>query len=80
MNKKQLIEALATATDDTIILVSSDAEGNSYSSLEYVGSMLIPQVYSGGETEDIFSEEDVILDYEDEESSEMFKPVVVLYP
>jgi hypothetical protein len=40
MNKKELIDALKDIPDNTIIVLSKDSEGNSYSPLANVESMM----------------------------------------
>lgn len=76
MNKKQLLETLAHFPDEIEILVSSDSEGNEFSSLEFVDSMLTLKSYTGGATEEIFSAEDL----DDTEDTDNLKEVLILWP
>jgi hypothetical protein len=78
MHKDQLIEALSKIPGNPKIILSSDAEGNSYEELdgfstEYVNSLFSEQEIS------IFSEDD-IRDDNDGELPGNFDPVVVLWP
>lgn len=76
MNKKQLIDALAHFPDEIEILVSSDSEGNEFSSLEFADPMYTLRSYTGGRTEEIFSAEDL----DDTEETDNLKEVLILWP
>lgn len=83
MNKKQLIDSLSKVPDTMEILLASDAEGNQYSSVEDLSTMLVDKAYAGGRTEDLFDAED-LLDDSDEDDPELvtenFTEVLVLWP
>lgn len=83
MNKKQLLDSLSKVPDTMEILLASDAEGNQYSSVEDLSTMLVDKTYAGGRTEDLFDAED-LLDDSDEDDPELvtenFKEVLVLWP
>lgn len=82
MNKSQLIEAISKLPDDIEFIVSSDAEGNSYSDLVDVSLEYVLKVdYEVGDMESVFSEEDIAEDFPEEEGRipDEFIPVAVIW-
>lgn len=73
----QLVKHLNTFPPDTLVLVSSDAEGNEYSSVDEASVSFVDSAYSGGRTEDVYMIDD--LENEDDYGVN-YKKVVVIWP
>lgn len=68
MKVKELIEILKSCDEDALVILSSDAEGNSYSEESDIGSY-----YFDEENTEIFD----LKDYEEEALQEMKKCVTI---
>lgn len=68
MKVKELIEILKSCDEDALVILSSDAEGNSYSEASDIGSY-----YFDEENTEIFD----LKDYEEEALQEMKKCVTI---
>lgn len=74
-----MIERLQTADPDAMIVMASDAEGNSYSPLEEIDEgMYIPDSGWGGYV--VFDKEEYETDEDYEEDVENATSAVILYP
>lgn len=62
------------------VLLAKDAEGNEFSELDGFSVEYVDESYTGGRTEDIFSEDDLREDSENGEIPDNFTPVLVLWP
>lgn len=80
MNKKQLIETLEKFPDNIDILMSQDAEGNGFSSMDGYSVEYVRDDYDGGRTEELFTEEDLVDDTEDGAVPDYFRKVLVVWP
>jgi hypothetical protein len=80
MNSEELISFLQKNPSDEVLL-ASDAEGNSFSSVDEVTKSYVLKDYDGGRTEEVFDAEDLVDETDpDEAVLEHFKPVLVIYP
>lgn len=84
MNATSPLVRILEKNPDLQILVASDAEGNSFSSLDDVSIQYVDRHYAGGRTEEIWDAEDLLDDVEDsDEEAEVlsnFKKVLVIWP
>lgn len=65
----------------TEVLLASDAEGNSFSSVDEVCNAFVLKHYRGGPTDEVFEAEDLVDEADpDEAVLAHFRPVVVIYP
>lgn len=81
MRKDDLILWLKSVPGNPEVLLASDAEGNSYSSLSDGSEEFAPKDYEGWMTEEIFAREDLVDEADpDEAVLEDFKGVIVLWP
>jgi len=79
MTKRELIEALAGVPDDTLVVLSSDAEGNSHSPLSGVyDSHYVADTSWSGRLVELDDEEDC--DEFSEEELETAVPCILLSP
>lgn len=80
MTPEELI-AFVQKNPTTLILVASDAEGNSFSSVDEVHPAYVLKDYEGGRTDEVFDAEDLVDETDpDEAVLQHFKPVLVIYP
>ena len=80
MNSEDLITFLQK-NPDAEVLLASDAEGNSFSSLDEACHAYVFKDYESGPTEEVFEAEDLVDPADPDESVlQHFRPVVVIYP
>lgn len=80
MNSEELIVFLQK-NPDAEVLLASDAEGNSFSSLDDASHAYVLKHYTGGPTDEVFEAEDLVDPADpDEAILDHFRPVVVIYP
>jgi hypothetical protein len=80
MDSEELISFLQK-NPGTKVLLASDPEGNSYSSVDEACRAYVFTDYVQGETEEVFDAEDIVDESDpDEAVLANFKPVVVIYP
>lgn len=79
--KSEDLAAFLLKNPDEEVLLASDAEGNSFSSVAEAYTAYVLKDYSGGETDEVFDVEDVV-DAADPDEAVMahLKRVVVIYP
>lgn len=81
MNKQQLIAALDKYPNDVQILLATDPEGNTFSTLDEGFSIeYVEADYAGGQTDAVFNGEDLSEDSEDGNIPETFRQVLVFWP
>lgn len=80
MHKDPLNEVLSKTPGNPRILLAKDSEGNEFSAIEGWSIEYVDKDYAGGRTEDVFNEEDLLEDSDDETIPDNFVPVLVLWP
>lgn len=73
----QLIKHLNSFPPNSVVLLSSDAEGNSYSSVDKASISYIDPGYSGGRLDYAFTEDE--LD-DEEDYGTNFEKIVIIWP
>lgn len=80
MTSEELI-AFLQKNPDAEVLLASDAEGNSFSSLDETCHAYVLKDYEGGPTDEVFEAEDLVDPADpDEAVLSHFRAVVVIYP
>jgi hypothetical protein len=81
MRKEELIARLKSIPGNPVILMSSDAEGNDFSSLDEVCESFVPVDYEDGTTEEVFDTADLVDESDPDESVlDDFQPALILWP